>query len=75
MIGAMGVDAAAAMPGLSAARESSGKAVQVQRSLASALGAAGPKAPAALPALRRREGLPRGRWAAASAIARIEDKR
>jgi hypothetical protein len=70
-IASQGRRAARAVPALIAACEVPGEDVQVQRSLADALGAIGPGAEAALPALRRLEAIPRVRWAARAAIRKI----
>jgi hypothetical protein len=71
-LASFGADAAAAIPELIAVCENPAEVVHVQRSVASALGAMGPAARAAAPCLRRLEALPRVRWAASAAIARIE---
>jgi len=71
-IAAIGVKAAPAVPALVAACEAPGEHVQVQRSLANALGAIGPAARPGLPALRKFQTIPRVRWNADAAIARIE---
>lgn len=70
-IARQGRRAARAVPALMAACEAPGEHVHVQRSVASALGAIGPGAAAALPCLRRLETVVRVRWAAADAIRRI----
>jgi hypothetical protein len=71
----MGAQAAPALPALLAACEAPDQHVHVQRSLANALGAIGPPARAALPALRRFQKIPRVQWNADAAIARIEGVR
>jgi hypothetical protein len=70
-IARQGKAAARAVPALMAACELPGEHVHVQRSVATALGAIGPEAAAALPCLRKLEAAPRVRWAAAAAIRRI----
>jgi hypothetical protein len=74
-IASFGPDAAPAVPDLVAACQAPNETVQVQRSMASALGAIGLAARPALPALRRLKAIPRVRWAAEAAIARIEGAR
>lgn len=71
-IGAQGANAARAVPELMAACRVKGEHVHVLRSLASALGAVGPAARDALPVLRELERIPRVRWNARWATARIE---
>jgi hypothetical protein len=71
-LAAIGPAAAPAVDALIAACDNPGEHVQVQRSLADALGHTGPAARAALPALRKFRDIPRVRWNADAAIARIE---
>ena len=75
VLASIGVKASPALPALLAACDEPDQHVQVQRSLADALGAIGPGAAAALPALRRFQKIPRVRWNADAAIARIEGAR
>jgi len=72
-IAAIGKDAAPAVPALIAAGSVKGEQVHVLRSVSAALGAIGkPAAVPALPVLRELVKMPRVRWAAESAIRRIE---
>jgi len=71
-IASIGAKSAPAVPSLVAACDVAGEHPQVQRSLANALGAIGPAARPGLPALRRFQQIPRVRWNADAAIARIE---
>jgi hypothetical protein len=72
-IAAIGKDAAPAVPDLIAAGSVKGEQVHVQRSIAAALGSIGkPAATPALPLLRDLMKIPRVRWAAESAIRKIE---
>jgi hypothetical protein len=70
-IARQGKRAARAVTPLIAACEVPGEHVHVLRSAASALGAIGPEAAPALPALHKLEALPRVRWAASAAIRQI----
>jgi hypothetical protein len=74
-LASIGTKAAPAVPALLAACDVPDQHVQVQRSLADALGAIGPDARAALPALRRLQKIPRVQWNADAAIERIEAAR
>jgi len=72
-LAALGKDAAPAAPALIAAGSVKDEQVHVLRSVAAALGAIGkPAATPALPLLRELARIPRVRWAAESAIRRIE---
>jgi hypothetical protein len=72
-IAAIGDSAAQAVPALIAAGSVKGEQVHVLRSVAAALGSIGkPAATPALPLLRKLAEMPRVRWAAESAIRRIE---
>jgi hypothetical protein len=72
-IAAIGKDAAPAVPALIAAASVEGEQVHVLRSIAAALGSIGkPAATPALPLLRELVKMPRVRWAAESAIRKIE---
>jgi HEAT repeat protein len=71
-LAAIGPKALPALTSLLRAAEASGEHVHVQRSLADALGAIGPPARDALPTLRRFREIPRVRWNAEAAIARIQ---
>jgi len=73
-LAALGPAAAPALDALIAACEMPGEHVQVQRSLADALGRIGPPARPALPVLRKLRGVPRVAWNADAAIARIEPR-
>jgi len=70
-IARQGKRAARAVPQLIALCEDASQHVHVLRSAANALGAIGPEARPALPALRKLEAMPRARWAARAAIAQI----
>lgn len=72
-IAAIGSEAASAVPALIAAGSVKGEQVHVLRAVASALGGIGkPAAAPALPLLKELAAFPRVRWAAESAIGRIE---
>jgi hypothetical protein len=71
-LAALGSGARPALPALLAACDAADQHVHVQRSLANALGAIGPDAREGLPALRRFRAIPRVRWNADAAIAKIE---
>jgi len=71
-LAALGSGAKPALPALLAACDVADQHVHVQRSLANALGAIGPDARGGLPALRRFRDIPRVRWNADAAIAKIE---
>lgn len=72
-IAAVGKDAAPAVPALIAAGSAAGEQVHVLRSVAAALGSIGkPAASPALPMLRELAKIPRVKWAAESAIRKIE---
>ena len=71
-VAGLGTMALPALPVLLKACDLTGEQVHVQRSLADALCVIGPPAQEALPALRRFRGIPRVRWNADAAIARIE---
>jgi len=72
-LAAIGKDAAPAAPALIAAGSVKGEQVHVLRSIAAALGSIGkPAATPALPLLRELMQMPRVRWAAESAIRKIE---
>lgn len=72
-IAAVGMDAAPAVPALIAAGSVKGEQVHVLRSIAAALGSIGkPAATPALPLLQELMKIPRVRWAAESAIRKIE---
>jgi hypothetical protein len=73
-IGAIGPDAAPAVPALVAASAVSGEVTHVLRAVADALGSIGPAASPALPALRELAKKPLVRWAAERAIRRIEGR-
>jgi len=70
-IAALGRDAAPALEALLAACQVEDQHPHVQRSVATALGAIGPPAQPALACLKKLEAIPRVRWAATAAIARI----
>lgn len=70
-IGRLGRNALPALPALIAAAQVEGQHVHVLRDLASAMGAIGPQASAALPVLRELQKIPRVRWAAEAAIRSI----
>jgi hypothetical protein len=70
-IGSQGPKAARVVPALVEACRRKDEHVHVQRSLADALGAIGPAASAALPELRELVRIPRVRWSAEAAIAKI----
>jgi hypothetical protein len=71
-IGAVGPQAAAAVPALAAACAVKAEQVHVLRACAQALGAIGKAAAPSLPVLRELVALPRVRWAAEAAIRSIE---
>jgi hypothetical protein len=71
-IGRHGAQAARAVDALVEACRQQSEHVHVQRSLADALGAIGPQAKAALPVLADLARIPRVRWSAEAAIARIK---
>ncbi len=71
-IAAQGVSAAPAVPALIAVCRTDGEATHVLQAAAEALGRIGPAARSAIPALRDLVKVPRARWAADLAIARIE---
>ncbi len=73
-IAQQGRNALPALPPLVAACEVGGEQVHVLRNLASALGAIGPDAASALPALRKLQALPRVRWSAEAAVRKIEGR-
>src|SRR5262249_41756318 len=72
-IARLGPAAVSAVPALVRAARVEGQHVHVLRSVADALGALGSEASSALPVLRELERIPRVRWSAAAAIARIEN--
>ena len=72
-IATIGPNAAPAVPALIAAGSDKSEQVHVLRSIAAALGSIGkPAATPALPLLRELTKLPRVRWAAESAILKIQ---
>jgi HEAT repeat protein len=72
-LAALGQEAASAAPALIAAGSVNDEQVHVLRAVADALGSIGkPAATLALPLLRELAKLPRVRWAAQSAISKIE---
>jgi HEAT repeat protein len=71
-IAAIGAPARPAVPALVAACSVRDEEVHVLRACATALGAIGPAAASAAPALREIAKQPRVRWAAEAAIRRIE---
>src|SRR5262245_36803539 len=73
-IARQGTNALSALPALIEAAQMPGEQVQVLRNVAAALGAIGPEASSALPALKRLQEHPRIRWSAEAAIRQIGGK-